>query len=400
MEETMKPDRTMVATLLALLLGAACAPDEPLAPAAAPNASYARAATGPQDVTGETGQGALYSLSIPAQWNGSLVLYVHGIRDASLPLTLDNGNQDDVLGLRTGLLAQGYAFAYSSFSENGWAVRDGAQTTHQLRGLFAARYGSPVRTYVIGHSMGALIATKLVETHPAHYDGVLPVCGILGGGPATISYIGNIRLLFDFHYPGVLPGSVVDPAGAPLLQVVGSAQAAMLANPSGAFAIAAIMQRIGMPLPVMGTTPAEQMPTLIGTILNGLGFHVRGFEDLTERTHGRPPFDNVDTDYGHPVVQAGVPRYRAHPDAVKYLERWYEPTGRLSAPMLTLDPMFDPVAPLFHKDLYATAAARAGNADRLARRVVPTFGHCAVPTAATVAAFNDLVHWVDTGARP
>jgi pimeloyl-ACP methyl ester carboxylesterase len=392
----------LVPTLaLVFLAGTACRPAEPLAPASAlQDAAWGRAVAGPQEVTGETGQGALYSMAVPGQWNGSLVLYVHGIRDASLPLSLDNNNQDDVLGLRAALLAQGYAFAWSSFSENGWAVRDGAQRTHQLVGLFSARFRRPARTYVVGHSLGSLIATSLVETYPAHYDGVLPVCGILGGGPATIRYIGNIRLLFDFFYPGVLPGSVVDPAGATLQQVIGPAQAAMVANPTGAFAMAAIMQHIGMPLPIMGTTPAEQMPTLLGTILNALGFHARGFDDLIARTHGRAPFDNHDTDYGHAVVQANVPRFQAHPDAAAYLERWYEPSGRLHAPMLTLDPMFDPVAPLFHKDAYAAATAGAGRGHLLARRVVPTFGHCAVPTAATLAAFHELVDWVETGTRP
>jgi hypothetical protein len=62
-------------------------------------------------------------------------------------------------------------------------------------------------------SLGSLITLNLVERYPAHYAGALPVCGILGGGQTTIDYSANIRLLFDFFYPGALPGDVSDPQG-------------------------------------------------------------------------------------------------------------------------------------------------------------------------------------------
>jgi pimeloyl-ACP methyl ester carboxylesterase len=390
------------ATLASTLLGAAgCMPFEPPGPdTSSATPLLAVSAAEARIVTGQTGQGAQYLFHVPADWNGSLVLYIHGIRDVSQPVTLDNNNQDDVLGLRAALTAQGYAVAYSSFSENGWAIRDGALRTHQLLGLFRSEFAAPARTYLIGHSLGALIATKLAETYPAHYAGVLPVCGILGGGQMTINYIGNIRLLFDFFYPGVLPGSVIDPAGASLEQVIGTAQAALVGNLAGAFGIAAVMEAIGMPLPLVGATPAEQVPTLVVTILNGLGFHARGFDDLTARTHGHPAFDNHGTDYVIPAVQQGVPRYSAQPDALRYLQQWYQPTGRLQAPMLALDPMFDPVAPLFHKDSYEAAVERQGRGELLRRRAIPTFGHCEVPTMATVAAFSQLVSWVENGTLP
>jgi pimeloyl-ACP methyl ester carboxylesterase len=68
--------------------------------------------------------------------------------------------------------AQGFAVAYSSFSENGWAVKDGAQRTHQLLGVFRARFGLPSRVYLAGGSMGGLIAIKLQEQYPGAFDGV------------------------------------------------------------------------------------------------------------------------------------------------------------------------------------------------------------------------------------
>jgi pimeloyl-ACP methyl ester carboxylesterase len=397
--------RTLLLPLLALpLFAAGCGERGPTSPASLPIAEPGTGALrSVRTVTGQTGRGALYAFHVPDNWNGSLVLYVHGFHDAAEQLRLPY--KEDVDGLRDGLTRQGFAVGYSSFSENGWAVRDGAQRTHQLRGLFASSFGKPRRVYLVGHSLGSLIAVNLVEKHPELYDGVMPICGIIGGGQTTVSYIGNVRLLFDFFYPGALPGSVIDPAGLTAAEVQARAQTAMLGNVAGgslngAFMIQQVMQQIGMPIPVVGSTPMEQAPTLVGSIVYALAFHVRGFDDLASRTHGHQAFDNSRTDYVLPLVQRNIPRFQASPDARSYLRNWYEPTGNLQVPMVALDPTLDPIAPLFHKDRYAHAVAANGASDRLVRRTVPTYGHCAVPTSATLGAFAQLVGWAESGVRP
>ena len=90
-----------------------------------------------RQITGETGPGAQYAFFVPANWNGTVVYYAHGIVDAALPVALPTG--DGFPDVRDALGALGYAVAYSSFSENGWAVKDGAESTHKLRGLFGLR---------------------------------------------------------------------------------------------------------------------------------------------------------------------------------------------------------------------------------------------------------------------
>jgi hypothetical protein len=61
------------------------------------------------------------------------------------------------MGIREGLLARGFAFALSTYSENGFAVKQGIQQTHQLRGLFKAHFGEPKRSYLMGESMGGVV---------------------------------------------------------------------------------------------------------------------------------------------------------------------------------------------------------------------------------------------------
>ena len=93
-------------------------------------------------VDGRIGPGALYRLVRPTNWNGSLVVSAHGFVGSG-PVALP-GEGDLIIGL---LAPQGFAVAFSSFSENGWNVKDGAQRTFQLLGLFTSKFGSPSRVY-------------------------------------------------------------------------------------------------------------------------------------------------------------------------------------------------------------------------------------------------------------
>src|SRR6266851_8513633 len=84
--------------------------------------------------------GAAYHIEIPANWNGSLVLYSHGYvvpgqpnpaRDVGDPLT---GQY---------LLNQGYALAGSAYKSTGWAVHDALQDQIALLDFFDKTYGKP-----------------------------------------------------------------------------------------------------------------------------------------------------------------------------------------------------------------------------------------------------------------
>ena len=117
------------------LAAISCTDQSPVGPSLAPGVQATRVTTpgtGPwaRVVEGETGPGSLYALYIPAAWNGDAIYYAHGIRAPLGPITLSD--QDNFFEVRDALGALGYAFAYSSFSENGLAVKDGAQRTHQL----------------------------------------------------------------------------------------------------------------------------------------------------------------------------------------------------------------------------------------------------------------------------
>jgi pimeloyl-ACP methyl ester carboxylesterase len=205
-----------------LLVGSSCTDRSPTGPSLSPDVATSKTTTvasapWARIVEGETGPGSLYALYIPQNWNGEAIYYAHGIRppEPFAPISLDD--QDNFFAVRDALGALGYAFAYSSFSENGLAVKDGAQRTHQLRGLLASElHAQPQRNYVVGYSLGGLVALELGERFPKQYDGVLAMCGMVGGTPRELQYVGDVRALFDFYYPGVLPGNVISVPTPPL----------------------------------------------------------------------------------------------------------------------------------------------------------------------------------------
>lgn len=355
-----------------------------------------------RQITGETKPGALYALFVPNGWNGDVVYYAHGVVDAALPVALPTG--DGFPELRDALGALGFAVAYSSFSENGWAVKDGAETTHQLRGIFASSVGKPKRSFLMGTSLGGLVAQNLSEKHASEYDGVVPMCAPLGGTAKEVTYIGNVRVLFDLFYPGTLPGDVLNvPPGLDLnTQVYGPALGAIGANPTGLGIIARIAQT-----PIAGNNGSE----LVTSVLYALAYDVRGIDDFLGRTHGHSMFDNSATVYtaAYPgllpdSVLAGINyaagRFTATPDALNYLDHYYLPSGALRIPTVTMHTVRDPLVPFFHEAEFAASVASRNDSGRLLQRSYDTFGHCAFTTAQMVDGFQAMESWVRTGVKP
>jgi len=305
-----------------------------------------------------------------------------------------------------GLLApQGFAVAFTSFSENGWAVKDGAQRTHQLLRIFTSKFGPPAQVFIAGASLGGLITIKLVEQYPDAFVGALPVCAVAGGSRLQFDYYGNTRDLFDFFYPGVLPGNAGSvPAGIDVNSaIVAPAIAAMTSNPTGAFEIAAIDQT-----PV----PFANPPELLQSIATALGGNASSYSDFVPDFPAKPYFDNRNVTYTSAVlpapllaaINANVGRFDAAPSALNYMNQYYKPTGNLQVPMLMLSTLRDPIAPGFHQISYRNTVTAAGHSDLLVQRSVSGtnngYGHCTFTPQELATAFSDLVGWVEFGIKP
>ena len=362
-------------------------------------------------VTGETGPGSSYALYMPREWNGTAVFYAHGIRDVLDPVGLQD--QDGYSAIRDQLGALGFAVAYSSFSENGFAVEDAARRTHQLRGLFTSRFGKPTRSLLFGHSLGALAVMQVAEQFPSQYDGVVPVCGIVGGTQLQLDYVVNVRALFDHFYPGLLPGSASEPVPSYVIDLAKRNQiiTTVSTNPLGMLMIGSIAQT-----PLEFTTSAQ----LVETLLNALFYHARGADNVLTFVNGKFPVSNTGVTYSPrpgfivpplnlPTVSAvltgvnqQIARFDADPSAVEWAAKNFTPSGALQLPTITLHNRWDRLVPSFHEDTLAKRVTDAGATNLLVQRRNPAwgYGHCAIPAAAQVQAITDVASWVETGIKP
>lgn len=355
----------------------------------------------PLHIEGVLGPGALYAIDVPAEWNGDLVLYMHGIKPAFAPVDLP-GDFEDFNALLGMLLGEGYAVAHSSYSENGYAVPEAARQTRQLSGVFADAVGEPRRTLLIGQSLGGVVGQLLVEKFPQKYAGAFFVSGVVGGSAFEVDFLATIRVLFDYFYPGVLGGDLFHVPDEPFPQ--DRVVAAIMSDAGTGLGAMARIKQCRVPVDM----PVEHLPEFI---ITALGAQWIGGEDFFDRTHSHSLFDNRDVVYEalapgllpEPLLadlNARVARWSATPDAEAWLSNYYEPTGDLRLPMLALHNHWDPVVPTLHEDIYAEKVAAAGRSEFLLQIREGGFGHRKFEASRIFEAFQHLASWVNSGVKP
>lgn len=337
--------------------------------------------------------GTAFTLLRPESWNGDLVLLVHG----SIP--------NDFEALAPGLTAQGFGVAFVTLTSSvgngdGDAYRIVTIATKQVQARFTAQFGQPDRTYLFGFSRGAHNMTRLVETSSARYDGMLSICGANGGTPQQLDYFFNARVLFDYYFPGVLPGSPLEMPQLDLnefLATIGPLVFAAIAqNPSAALDMAAVDQY---------SLAYRDFNELAFGILQSLVIHSLAVNGTLDAARGNP-FDNSTVEYtgtsDDAALNAGIARMTANPQARRYAANWYEPNGSIGGtPVILLHTSRDPIVPESrNNDRYEALVQASGNGEFLLRRVVDRFGHCTLNPEEIFGGFADLVIWAETGIRP
>ena len=367
------------------------------------SALSAFAVTPPQVIDGTAADGSLYEIVVPSAWNHQLVLYAHGIVDPQMPVALPSDS--GFTTLRDQLVASGFAVAYSSYASNGFALADGARDTAALRDTFIRRVARPAKIFLVGVSLGGGVVIDLAEQHPRDYDGVLPMCGLIGGSPLEVNYVGNARVLFDYFFPGVLPGTLLH---TPLLpydpSTPGNAGYAVTAalvtglNPTASPTLPTL--QLANALGLEAASPTE----IITGLVEVLGFDVRYVNDLLVRTNLASPYGNLFTWYtgslNDKALNAGVERVKGTPEGYAYLFRYYQPTGDVRIPTVTLHTTRDPLVPYWHEAIYLKLARLHRRDSLLVEEYVNRFGHCEFQASEVATAFSGLAGWVNYGVKP
>ncbi|MET8833307.1 hypothetical protein ABZV78_05245 [Micromonospora sp. NPDC004540] len=341
-----------------------------------------------------------FIIETPARWNGDLVMWAHGYRGQGTVLSPEPPGYD----LRQRMLAQGYAWASSSYDRNGYDIRSGVLGTRALADLFADTVKRPKRVLIAGVSMGGHIIGRSLEQYPGYYDGALPMCGVLGD-----------HELLDFFLD---------------YNLVAQALAGVPAYPTPDDYLTDAVPRIQVALGLAGLKPGGPDTT------NDLGKQLRAI--TVERSGGPRPgadaafaiwkdflFSITTTDGGDsPAQRPGqlatnlLTRYSPNSPvdvnatvqrvAPENLRQRLSPTltevprisGRPTVPVLSLHDLGDLFVPFSMEQAYARDAAWHGRSRLVVQRAIRAAQHCEFSPAEAGAAWDDLVSWVRTGKRP
>ncbi len=377
---------------------------------------------GPIDTAGEI-DGAPYRIVVPANWNGTLLVYGHGYRDkADHPGEVDNRNPDIApnADLANYLLSQGFALSGSAYRDNGWAVEEGIRDLKNLTLHFRTRVARPQRTILWAFSMGTVIAFTSMERYSGLYDGALCACAVGAGATQSWDSSGDLALAYDvlFGLPAAWGtfGNVRDD-----IDFETEVQPKLVAEVSNPVNFPKFeFMRLVAGTPGRGIQPPAPPAFYPGWVFTDMFFTTEARAELERRARG-PIVQNLNRNYNLTdaekayLASLGVPpaaidgwlaamnsRRNAVPSLRPRADLWFNSnyTGLIKDPVLTLHTVIDPLVTVSQQYEYGETVRRARRGNHLYQTYTSGNGHCNFTGPQLIAAVGAIDSWVRTGQKP
>ena len=199
---------TMVAALAVAIPAAARADGITCSEVAAATKYSAR---NTQLCTGVDQFGAKYEIAMPKKFNGTLIVWSHGIRKNTnlppIPVVADKGyivdNSAEIApspAIAAALLKQGFALAGSGVQTQGWNLAEQVLATTIVIDQAIATFPAIDRVAAWGASLGGLSTQILAETNPGLVEAVAPLClsdSALSEITMAGDFLWGLKTLFD-----------------------------------------------------------------------------------------------------------------------------------------------------------------------------------------------------------
>lgn len=340
-----------------------------------------------------------YRIEVPTGWNGDLVLYCHGYRGYVPELTVTDPS------IRQYLINNGYAWAASSYSTNGYDVKAGVKDTHALTKYFNGLVGKPRRTYIMGHSMGGHITGVTIEQYPKLYDGALPMCGVMGDCDL-------FDYFFDYHVVAqwLTETEVAYPYPLDYVTDIIPDMKLKLGGPGFPLTLSAEGEKLRTATKYFsgGDRPFFDLSFMLwGNFLFTVGLdgtlggiapgNVMGNMDAVYQLDDDPAISDEEQDLNEQVLRVEPDPQGRHPNGLAHIPAI---SGNINIPVLSLHTIGDLFVPFLMEQIYAERVATQGKSDLLVQRAIRDVNHCGFTAAEQESAFADLVNWVVNGVKP
>jgi pimeloyl-ACP methyl ester carboxylesterase len=353
----------------------------------------------PTVVTQGVYEHAAFDLEVPAHWNGDLVMWAHGFRGQGFVLTVD----PPAYGLRQTFVNEGYAWAASSYADNGYDVRSGVITEHDLAQHVARLlHREPRRIYIVGVSMGGHVIGRSLEQYPEFYSGALPMCGVLGDD-RLFDFFTDFNLVAQDlagirAYPPPPDFQTVDvPAIETALGIAKLAPGQSPTNPLGQQLQAITVQQSGGPRPGADASFSIWKDFLFSLLTPDTGGTLAQNPGRVAQNLFTQYVPNSPVDVNATVQRIGPADLRARLSPA--LTQIPHIVGDPHVPVLTLHGLGDMFVPFSMEEDYARAVAAHGESDLLVQRAVREAGHCEYTPNEVGRAWTDLQTWVRAHGR-
>jgi pimeloyl-ACP methyl ester carboxylesterase len=352
--------------------------------------------------TGTDGNKSKYEIIMPAKFNGTLMVYSHGIRYnvnlPAIPVVSPKGSLVNYAAevapseeVAAALLAQGFALAGAGVQTQGWNLEEGVESALQVLTIARDKYSKINKVVTWGNSLGGLTSQALAEQYSGAVDAALPMC-IADSAQAEITMAGDflwgMKTLFNpaikgTNYSAGQAGYVemLTDLGT-VLTTLQTLQANIAANPTApawpstttapaalqALPVRSVVLLLGLMagIPTQSNTydassgPAGASETTFGLVLSpALAVLENGAEaailavianyDMEVR-YGGVVFDNsTTTGRSNATAVLGylslMPRVKANAAAVAKMNSVYQLQGKIEVPTIVLSATADNITP-------------------------------------------------------
>lgn len=367
----------------------------------------------------DTLDGARFKIQIPANWNGTLLIYLQASKAGAVlpePLLAPPVLPGSEAPLAETLLSRGYALAASQVAASEWQQKAEFQDTFALTSYFRGLVGEPGRTILWGSSLGGLAALRLMEEYPRSFDGAVAMSAPEAGTPMRMDRMLDFSVAYaavfgwpdawgpiDDLRPGLNFARDVNPVVA-WPKSDGSNRGAweFLRLMSGlsqeAFWTTDPMQGApGYTLTMIWATQQREVNEswAMGPIARNLGrrYSLEAADVAYLATLGVNADDLLAKMNSRPRTDACAP-------CRDFAYRFATVRGALTKPVITLHTTADGLAEINNEGYYRDAVASCGRSEFLAQAFVKGVGHMAFTATQILTTLAAMERWLDTGVRP